>query len=353
MKNYIYGAGHYSSVITKELLTQGLEFDLIIDKYTEKTELHGLPIVNSAEGLDVNAKVWLIVSAYLCEEIIDELSRLGYLNFIPFIDALREARNCVPELARSAIWYRNNQPFALDKSKLQQATSLLSDQKSITTLESIALFREKPVFDTYLDGDADAQYFSESVPWKDSIKSFRFVDCGAFTGDTLISLVDVAKLHHKPIDNVILFEPEGGNRRQLIEAASQYQDFQYHIYPCGVWNENTFLSFSDNNSASHITTEKGVSEQIMCVTIDGTLMGAKPNFIKMDIEGAEIEAILGAKEVIKKYTPILTIAIYHKPYDIWDIPLLINEINPNYKMYIRVHGDMTEETVLYCIPKNR
>ena len=55
MKNYIYGAGHYSNIITKELLIQGLKFDLVIDKYTEKTELHGIPIVNSAEGLDVNA----------------------------------------------------------------------------------------------------------------------------------------------------------------------------------------------------------------------------------------------------------------------------------------------------------
>jgi len=49
---------------------------------------------------------------------------------------------------------------------------------------------------------------------------------------------------------------------------------------------------------------------------------------------------------------VLTIAIYHKPYDLWDIPLLINEINPDYDMYIRAHGDFTTEVVLYCIPKN-
>ena len=351
MKNYIYGAGHYSNIITKELLIQGLKFDLVIDKYTEKTELHGIPIVNSAEGLDVNANFWLIVSAYLCKEITDELSELGYLNFVPFIDALKEAKNCIPELVKGAIWYRVNQPFVLNKSKLKEATALLSDQKSITTLEGIALFRENPVFNKYIDGDADAQYFSESVPWNNSINSFRFIDCGAFTGDTLNSLVSVSKLYNKSIDNVILFEPNDSNRDQLIETASKYQDLQYHIYPCGVWSKNIFLGLSDNESASHITTEEDVIEKIMCVDIDSTLMGAKPNFIKMDIEGSEIEAILGAKEVIKKYTPILTIAIYHQPYDILDIPILINDINPGYNMYIRAHGDMTEETVLYCIPK--
>jgi len=65
----------------------------------------------------------------------------------------------------------------------------------------------------------------------------------------------------------------------------------------------------------------------------------------------ELEAIKGAKEIISEQSPILAICLYHKPSHLWEIPLLINEINPNYDMYIRVYGHLGLETVLYCVPK--
>jgi len=267
---------------------------------------------------------------------------------------LKVAKNCIPELVKNLIWHRKDSPFRTDINKLQEVERLLSNQESIDTLRGVSNFRENPSFDNYVHGDFDTHYFSDNVPWSQSIESFRFVDCGAFTGDTLSQLADISEKYNKKIDNVILFEPEEDNRKKLIETASKYQSFQYYIYPCGVWKESAFLTFSSNSSASAIidsNAEDADSYKIMCIDIDTALMGAKPNWIKMDIEGAEKEAILGSKEIIKKYSPILTIAIYHQPYDLWDIPLLINEINPNYDMYIRAHGDLTTEVVLYCVPK--
>jgi FkbM family methyltransferase len=354
MKNYIYGAGHYSSIITKELLMKGLEFDLIIDKYTEKTELHGLPIVNSAEGLDVNAKVWLIISSFHTGGVIEELRKIGFSNFIPLGGALKEAEDCIPKITENMIWYRSNQPFVIDEDKLNNTIRLLSNQESVDTLKNIVSFRKNPAVDTYVNGDTDTHYFSKNVPWSNTVDSFDFVDCGAFTGDTLTSLVEVAQIYNKKISSVTLFEPEASNRAKLLKVVSQQQKFKSYVYPCGVWSKSTFLSFSNSGSSSHIASngEGEGGHKIMCVDIDSALIGAKPNWIKMDIEGSEIEAILGARDVIMKYSPVLTIAIYHKPYDLWDIPLLINEINPDYDMYIRAHGDFTTEVVLYCIPKN-
>ena len=77
----------------------------------------------------------------------------------------------------------------------------------------------------------------------------------------------------------------------------------------------------------------------------------KPDYIKMDIEGAEKEALQGARETIKDFTPNLAISIYHKPEDLWEIPILINEINPNYDFFIRCHNHLCLETVLYCSKK--
>ncbi len=331
-------------------MKKGLKIEGVIDKYSDKKDLYGLPIVRPTESLDTNAEVLLIISSFLYKEVVSELSEIGFSNFIYLGDLLKKNQNCIHKIVENLIWYRKDQPFVVDKIKLHQVEALLSNQESIDTLRRVVSLRESPNSDDYIDGDNDVHYFSDSVPWTEKIESFRFVDCGAFTGDTLTSLVEVSKEYDKKIDNVVLFEPENNNRKKLIKTASQYKDFQYFIYPCGVWKENTYLTFSADSSASVVidnNTKDEDSYQIICTEIDTALIGAKPNWIKMDIEGAEKEAIIGAKETIIMNSPILTIAIYHQPYDLWDIPLLIHEINPNYDMYIKAHGCFTIETVLY------
>jgi hypothetical protein len=71
-------------------------------------------------------------------------------------------------------------------------------------------------------------------------------------------------------------------------------------------------------------------------------------FIKMDIEGSEMDALYGAKETIIRNKPKLAICIYHKPEHLYQIPLLIHEWVPEYKLYIRHHSHYDSETVLYA-----
>ena len=79
--------------------------------------------------------------------------------------------------------------------------------------------------------------------------------------------------------------------------------------------------------------------------------GTAPNFIKMDIEGGEREAILGARATIKKYKPGLAVSAYHLPTDLWGLGLLIAEIDSNYQFFVRSHAYSSFETVLYAVPK--
>lgn len=76
----------------------------------------------------------------------------------------------------------------------------------------------------------------------------------------------------------------------------------------------------------------------------------KIGFIKMDIEGAEYEALIGAKNIIKYQSPYLAISVYHKADDLWEIPLLIKSINSQYDFYFGQHDSLLSESVLYCIP---
>lgn len=88
---------------------------------------------------------------------------------------------------------------------------------------------------------------------------------------------------------------------------------------------------------------------IETTSIDEILDGGEATYIKMDIEGAEYEALLGAKKTIKNYKPKLAISIYHKRCDIWEIPILLLSYNSDYKFYLRTYSFSGNDTVLYAL----
>jgi hypothetical protein len=70
----------------------------------------------------------------------------------------------------------------------------------------------------------------------------------------------------------------------------------------------------------------------------------------MDIEGAELDALKGAEETIKRDKPKLAICIYHKDSDFVETPEYIHEFVPEYRLYVRHHGRTSaRETVLYAV----
>ena len=69
----------------------------------------------------------------------------------------------------------------------------------------------------------------------------------------------------------------------------------------------------------------------------------------MDIEGAEYNTIMGAKETIIKHKTRMAISLYHKPSDIYEIPILLMKLRDDYKFYIRHYTNCMWEMVLYAI----
>jgi hypothetical protein len=51
--------------------------------------------------------------------------------------------------------------------------------------------------------------------------------------------------------------------------------------------------------------------------------------------------------------PVLAVSLYHKPEDLWDLPLLINALVPGYLLYLRRYSDERWETVCYAVPPER
>lgn len=185
------------------------------------------------------------------------------------------------------------------------------------------------------------QYFDSLVPiTEDEI----FVDAGAFDCMTALDFCKVVDNKYKKIYS---FEPEEGNYLVCIENAKKNGVNNIEILNNAVWDKAELLKFESAANGSLID-ELGSSE-IKAISIDEVLQGERASFIKMDVEGAEYKALIGAKNTISMYKPKLAICIYHKPEDMVEIPMLIKEMNPKYRLYVRHYSNVMWETVLYAI----
>lgn len=201
-----------------------------------------------------------------------------------------------------------------------------------------------------IDDEAD-QYFDIDI-FK-SYKFDEFVDGGGYDGDTLNNFY-----RHYPQWQGIYYCLEAS--RKIYIKLSEYVSKMYKgkkVIPMNyaIWHEKGKIYFDTSTygdgGGSRISDQ---GEEVECNSLDNLLDGKNIGFIKMDIEGAERNGLIGARKIIQRNNPILAICIYHKPEDFFDIPLLIQMIKPDeYDFYIRQYRYGQSETVLYAMPKSR
>ena len=171
----------------------------------------------------------------------------------------------------------------------------------------------------------------------------RFIDCGAYNGDTLALL----SREGYAFDAIAAFEPDPANFVLLSERARVHG--AAFCFPCGVGRSVGQVRFQSGDGMGSRESAEG-DLTIQCVSIDEALPGFKPTYIKMDIEGAEIDALQGARRTIEEHRPSLAISAYHQPEHHWEVPLLIASWNLGYRFEMRGHSFGTYDTVLYALP---
>jgi FkbM family methyltransferase len=143
---------------------------------------------------------------------------------------------------------------------------------------------------------------------------------------------------------IIALEPELSNF-QLLQKFYKGND-SITLINAGAYKTDGTISFGGDSTTGSIG--KGQTE-ISIIKIDNLEYSKSITFIKMDIEGAEIDALLGAEQTIKKKKPRLAICIYHSDEDMIRLAELIHSWVPEYKLYVRQHTKFcTSETVLYA-----
>jgi hypothetical protein len=122
-----------------------------------------------------------------------------------------------------------------------------------------------------------------------------------------------------------------------------------------LWKKNEILHFNiKKNSPTTSNVTKNGNLKVKGVKIDSFISENKiksVQLIKLDIEGAEYEALCGAKNTIKKHKPYLAISIYHKKEHFYQIPIYLKKLNPEYEFKIAFYTTTFIDTILYAIPK--
>ena len=194
------------------------------------------------------------------------------------------------------------------------------------------------------------QYFPEDVIRID--ENEIFIDGGAYIGDTIQQFWNIAKGTGNKPKKIVAFEPDTRNYRVLQKFYGRRDNII--IVKKGLSNHKGILYFKEGfqgrSTGSRIVRDANVASGSIAVTsIDEEQECRDATWIKMDIEGSEWDALHGAKNVIKRNKPKLTICIYHSDEDLIRIAEYIHELVPEYRLYIRHHTKREIETVLYAI----
>jgi FkbM family methyltransferase len=170
-----------------------------------------------------------------------------------------------------------------------------------------------------------------------------FIDGGAYIGDTVEEFL---KQTSKKFKKVYSFEPEESKHGKFKRVSDG--DNRIQLMPYGLWSKREVLRFHSQGTYASGLDESGNTE-IPVISIDEVLDGEPVTFIKLDVEGAELEALKGAERSIKKYRPKLAVCVYHKPLDLAEILVYLKELVPEYKIYLRHYGVGMYETVCYAV----
>lgn len=311
--------------------------DGVIDDYCKSEELwNGLPVTKTGD-VPKDALIINCVTSISPVQVTKNMKSAGLNNVIEVADLISEDGEILP-----LPWFVSQQRAEIKQyvSWWRDLFDMLSDDASKKVLLDVLRFRLTANPEYMLDYEVSLkdQYFEDFMKYKDEV----FVDAGGYDGDTTEEFIN----RYPDYKKVYLFEPSQKNLTAAKQRLSGRRDIDFRSV--GLSDISGTLCFNaDAGSASAVTN--GVGEAISVVALDEELQGELITFIKMDLEGWEMNALRGAEQTIKENRPKLAIAVYHAAKDFREIPLYLLGLNPNYKIYLRHYTQGWSETVMFFL----
>ena len=341
----IYGAGNCGQKLASAAKEHGIRVVAFVDARAKTLEsLHGIPCylpvgeelrALASRGIPVVLGFFNYATDPL--PIISLLAEAGFSSIISYFE-IHERLGMSPEFwlaPRMNLYERREEIFAgLELFEDSVSRQVYHDHMALR-LTFNQSFLQKPSIET--------QYAPSDLP--PLKRPIRLVDGGAFIGDTIDYFLDESM----EVEAVVAFEPDMINYTKLVAASGKYTDCNVEtmLLPCGIGRVTEVLRFQGGQGAGSLLTESG-DLHVQVLAFDDILPNFRPTLIKLDIEGAEPEALRGAAKTIRKYEPDLAVCIYHTPGHLWEIPRQIRELMPSCKLNLRYHRFNGFDTVLYA-----
>ena len=314
---YIYGMGDGCLKLMNQFERFGISVSGIFasDEFVRGHSFLGFPVQKLSEVEEQNDD-FVIALAFAAgyKELIDKIDRIALSHELIMPD--------------TAVY--GGEPFLKETlsqnfDKASYVYESLYDEKSKEVFKSVLKYK--------ITGDISFLKACESEPDEAYLNILKpsgkeiYVDLGAYTGDTVKEYLSFANGYEK----IYAVEPNGRNFRKLREYLSAFDNAE--AINAAAWESNGELYFTKGGGRQAKIEKKGVLTK--AISVDSLLASGRADYIKYDVEGEEISALKGSEQTIRKYSPKLCVAVYHKLLDMFDLPLEILRLNHDYKLYMR------------------
>ena len=348
----LYGAGLTGKTMLAHLLSKGITPVCFVDDTPAKqgTSVNGVEIRPVAYLSEIEKPYALLVTMMNPQMSFHSLAQQLHKNGIENVFSFLELSFLYPGELLPYFHFDRKESLLKDVDSIKKGLALFTEEQSRDIFLKNLSFRLSLDFEVIPAGDKN-DYFPAEIT--EIPQGAVFFDCGAYDGDTMKAFIKRQPNFLK----VFAFEPDPENfNKLLVNAAAEDPTISAKIYVLnnGLGKEHAYLKFNSLSNMSSAVSEAG-DTVIQIIDLDSFLPGLDkvPGkiFIKMDIEGAEPQALEGCKKMIREKMPALAISSYHNPDDLWAIPLYIDKISPGYSFLLRQHGNDSMDLVLYAIPQ--
>lgn len=329
----LYGMGDGADKVLCAFKKYGINADAVIasDDFVRGQSFHGFT-VKKLSDIEREFKDFTVVLCFASQlpDVMDNIFKISKLH-----------ETVVPSVPVFGNVLFDNSFITLYNNEINQAYDILEDKKSKDVYKHILKFYYTGKIDLLPPVTTDKDEAFLKILQLGSNESY--VDLGAYNGDTIDEFLYYTNGYYK---HITALEPNSKNFNKLKARCSDMK--KTSLWQLGAYNKNTEITFNNKAGRNSAISNSGIITKV--ARVDTVLCGMEATYIKADVEGADYETIEGMKNTLRTFKPKLNFSAYHRFEDLFRLALLIKDINPAYRIYLRHHPYIPAwDTNLYCI----
>ncbi|MFC5476716.1 FkbM family methyltransferase [Massilia suwonensis] len=343
----VFGAGNNGRRIASLLPSQGCPVLGFIDEVAENQgkliadlPVHSLEAASQLYGPDVAIVVSIFNPAHSFVKTRKKLGLHGWTSLSIFHLCLLYPDTFLPFYSAGV-----SDAILQNRQTYETLYRSLVDDRSKDELIAHLKFRLFADFDALPDPiGLDFAHIKDRLA-----DDIAFIDGGAFDGDSIQAFLKVAG---DRFASIVAYEPDSRNFSKLSAFCQSLPPSvrdRIGIRNKGVWSHGGRIGFNETSTPGSSFHPEAVNT-VEVVSLDEDIQLESAAFIKLDVEGAEMASLHGARNIIQRGEAIFSIAVYHEPDDLWKIPQLIEQYNEHYRFGLRSHGYDGADLMLYAFP---